>query len=240
MNKIYIILILSSLINASTYIAKVEPYNSYKIKTQVAGVVTFSNKQKEFTYIEEYTKIITINTKEEQISLQSLKDSLSIQNEILKIHQKNFKKKLKVKHISEYEKSQEKLLLLNSKQFISKLEISIAILKKHMSDKKFYANNIYLNEIFIEKNEYAEVGELLYELYDFSKLKLVIFVKADEIKQLREKNLFVDNIQNDFKIEKISQVRDTKRVSTHKVVLSKVNLNNNNIYFGQIVKVEFK
>ncbi|NQY93275.1 MAG: HlyD family efflux transporter periplasmic adaptor subunit, partial [Campylobacteraceae bacterium] len=108
------------------------------------------------------------------------------------------------------------------------------------SNKKFYANNIYLNEIFIEKNEYADAGELLYELYDFSKLKLIIFVKADEIKQLREKKLFVDNIQNDFNIEKISQVRDTKRVSTYKVVLSKVNLNKNNIYFGQVVKVEFR
>jgi len=240
MIKIYLVLVLSSLINASTYLAKIEPYSFYKIKTQVAGVVTFSNKQEEFSYIKEHTKIITLDTREEELSLQSLKKSWTIQNEILKIHQKNFKKKLKVKHISEYERSQEKLLLLNSKQLINNLEKSIGILEKNMVDKKFYVNNIYLNEIFVEKNEYANEGELLYELYDFRKLKVVIFVKADEIDQLREKKLYVDNIHNDFKIEKISQIRDSKRVSTFKVVLSKVNLNNNNIYVGQVVRVEFR
>ena len=240
MNILYLLLILTSLLNASTYLAKVEPYRYLKIKTQVAGIVTYSNKQKEFTYLKDNTQILSLNTKEENISLQSLQQSLIIQDEILKIHQKNFRKKQKVIHISKYEKSQEQLLVLNSKQLINDINKSIGILEKNISDKIFYENNIYINEIFIEKDEYADVGELLYEVYDFSKLKLIVFVKADEVNHLEEKKLFVDNIHNDYIIERISQVRDNKRISMYKVVLSKDNLNNNNIYFGQVVKVEFR
>jgi len=240
MNILYLLLILTSCVNASTYLAKVEPYRYLKIKTQVAGIVTYSNKQKEYTHIRNNTKIISFETNEENISLKNMKHSLTIQNEILKIHQKNFKKKLQVQHISEYEKSQEYLLVLNSKQLLSTINKSIGILEKNISDKRFYENNIYINEIFIEEHEYANVGELLYEAYDFSKLKLVVFVKAEDVKHLKEKELFVDNIQNDYIIEKISQVRDNKRISMYKVILSKDNLNNNNIYFGQVVKVEFR
>jgi len=240
MNILYLLLILTSLINASTYLTKVEPYRYLKIKTQVAGTVIYVNKQKEFTHIHNNTKVISLETKEENISLESMKQSLKIQSEILKIHQENFKKKKKVKHISAYEKSQERLLVLNSKQLINTITKSISILERNISDKNFHENNIYINEIFIEKNEYAEVGKLLYEAYDFSKLKLVVFVKADEVKHLKAKKLFVDNIQNDYIIEKISQVRDNERISRYKVVLSKDNLINNNIYFGQVVKVEFK
>ena len=95
MNILYLLLIFTSLLNASTYLSKVEPYRYLKVKTQVAGIVTYSNKQKEFTHIRNNTKVISLETKEENISLKNMKQSLTIQNEILKIHQKNFKKKQK-------------------------------------------------------------------------------------------------------------------------------------------------
>ena len=50
MNNIFLMILLSSFMNANTYLAKIEPYKSYKIKAQVAGVVTFSNKENFFSY----------------------------------------------------------------------------------------------------------------------------------------------------------------------------------------------
>jgi len=240
MKTIYILIFLSVALNASTYLAQIEPYENIKIKSEVSGTITFVDRLKEFSLIKKNTLLLTIDSKEESLSLRNMQDSLNIQNRILEIHKENYKKKSKVKHISDYEKSQEHLFVLNSKQTIANLRKSIKSLEYRKSKKIFNINNIYLNEIFIHKNEFVEQGDLLYELYDFSKSKLQVFIKASDINQIRNKKVFVNNIQDDFKIEKVSKVRDTRKISTYKVILIKENLKTNNFSFGQVVSVEFK
>ena len=57
---------------------------------------------------------------------------------------------------------------------------------------------------------------------------------------MKEKTVYVNNIKNNFVIEKVAKVRDLKRVSTHKVILTKSDFDKKNIKFGRIVTVEFK
>jgi len=231
---------LVSIINASTYLAKIEPYDFYQIKSSLSGIVTFVNKQSEFSFIKQKLLLIHLDTKHEDIFLENLEHSLKVQMEIQNIHQQNFKKKSKVKHISEYEKSQEKLLLLNSKQTLLNIKKDIKKSTYQKDKKTFFVENLYLNEIFVNKSEFVDVGDLLYELYDISKIKLTLFMKAEDMSLLKNTTLYVNNIKNDFTIEKVAKVRDMKRVSTYKVILIKSNFDRKNIEFGQIVTVEFK
>jgi len=240
MKKLYMLVFLGISLKASIYLAKIEPYENIKIKAEVSGLITYVNRQKEYSFIKENTLLLNIDSKVESVTLKNLKDSITIQTKILKIHQKNFRRKSKVKHISEYEKSQENLLLLNSQQTISNLRKSIRTLEYEKRKKEFSINNIYLHKIFIHKNEYVEQGDLLYELYDFSKSKLQVFIKADDINEIRNKEVFVNNIQGSFTIEKVSQIRDERKVSTYKVILIKDNLETNDLNFGQVVRVEFQ
>ncbi len=240
MRHLLLLSIFTIFLNANSYLAKIEPYNFYKIKAEVTGVVSYVNKKKEFTYISSKTNIVKLDSTEEDISLKNLKLSLKIQNNILDIHQENFDNKFRVKHISKYEKNQEKLNLLNSRQSIIDLEKSIESLENQKDKKVFFAKDLYLNEVFVSKNEYVDVGEILYELYDFSKSKLIIFVRENEISNIIDKTVYINKNRSEFILEKYSKVRDNKRVSTYKVILSKENKDKRNINFGQIVKVEFK
>jgi len=226
--------------NASTYLAKIEPYDFYQIKSSLSGIVTFVNKKNEFSFIKQEMLLIRLDTKYEDIFLENLEDSLKVQMEIQNIHHQNFKKKSKVKHISEYEKSQEKLLLLNSKQTLLNIKKDIKKLTYQRDKKSFFVKNLYVNEVFVNKDGFVDVGDSLYELYDISKIKLTLFIKAEDMPLLKNTTLYVNNIKNDFIIEKVAKVRDLKRVSTYKVILIKSDFDKKNIEFGQIVTVEFK
>ena len=166
--------------------------------------------------------------------------SLKIQKEILRIHEINFDNKQKITHLSSYEKSQEKLRVLNSTQIISDLNKSIGLLKNRISKKEFSTKDMYLNEIYVGKDEYVDIGDVLYELYDFSKLKLTLFMREKDLTFISKKTVFVNDTKSDFTIDKISQVRDSKRLSTYKVILFKMNKNSITTNFGEVVKVEFK
>ena len=86
---------LVSIINASTYLVKIEPYDFYQIKSSLSGIVTFVNKKSEFSFIKQKLMLIHLDTKHEDIFLENLEHSLKVQMEIQNIHQQNFKKKSK-------------------------------------------------------------------------------------------------------------------------------------------------
>ncbi len=237
--NLILISLLTTILNATEYFSKIEPYESHTINSEVSGKVVFVDKSKEYSFIDSKSAILKLDTKDENIQLTTLKNSLAFQKESVKIKESNYKNKAKVKQLSIYNKNQEKLYFLEAKQTLENIKRDIKTQQNQIDKKQFFTSNKYLAEILVSLDEYVESGTKLYTLYDFSKSKLELFVKVNDLENLKEKNIFIDDNLSDFKVEKISQVRDEKRVSTYKVILSSIN-KSKNFNFGKVVKVEFR
>jgi len=240
MKKILLLLFICGVLNATTYMGKLEVYRTITVSSEVSGKVIFVNEAKKFSHIKDEEIILEVNTTDEDIELEALNKSLKNQKEILKIQKQNYENKLKVKQLSLYNKNQEKLIYLQTKQIIIDIEKSIENLKSQKSKKRFSVKNLYLASIDIDKGENINIGDKLYSLYDFSKLKIVLYLKPEDLRNIDSKEIYIDGKKSEFKILHISKVKDEFRVSTHKVELVKLNTVINNIIFGQIVTVEFR
>jgi len=100
-------------------------------------------------------------------------------------------------------------------------------------------NKKYIDKIYVREGDYVDVGSKIMDVYDVSKLKIELFVRAKEIEGLKSKKIFVDDKLSSFKIEKISQVQDGENLSSFLVRIVKKNTKPNR-YFGSVVKVQFK
>ena len=237
-NLIFLIFIALSL-NATEYFSTIEPYEKHTISSEADGRVVLVNKTKEYSFINQNETILKLDIKDESIVLNTLQNSLVLQKDIVNIKESNYKNKFKVRQLSLYDKNQEKLYLIEAKQTLENMKRDIKNEQNKILKKVFNVKDKYLGEIYVSTDEYVTSGTKLYTLYDFSKFKLEVFIRNQDINTIKGKAIFIDDKKTDFVIEKISHVRDEKRVSTYKVILSKVNTKTNT-YFGKVVKVEFR
>ena len=230
---------LSSLF-AKEYMAQINPYEKIEIKSQTAGVVKYVNKESSSSYIKLNQVLIQINSKDEKIELEKEKNSLLIQNEIVKIKERNYQAKNKIKQISKYEKNNEKLSFLESKKELVITKLNIKRLENEINKKVFIVENKYIGTIFVNETEYVNIGDKLFDMYDISKLKITLYLTKKHIEELAEKSIFIDGIQSDFKVYKINKMKDEIKVSRYKVEFIKKNGNLNNYFFNKVVKVEIR
>lgn len=241
MKKVLIFILLSfGSVFAKEYMTKIEPFEKYEIKSQTSGVVELANKDLESQFIKMNKTLIQINSRDEEIELQKQKNSLEIQEEIVKIKKRNFSAKNRISQMSRYEKENEKLDFLESKKELVLIEEEIKRLKNEISKKRFDVKNRYIYKIYVNKGEYITIGDLLYESYDISKQKIKLYLTLGEIENLDKKSVFIDGKNSTFKVYKISKIKDEVRVSRYKVEFTKTNDNLKNYYFNKIVKVELR
>ena len=239
MKTILLMLLLLNPLFALEYFAKIEPIKSYKIGSDIQGKVSYASDDKEFSFIKNSTLLLQIESQQEDIELNALEQSLTIQSEIFQIKEQNYQSKAKVKQLSTYEKNSEKLEYLQAKQTIVDIQKSIATLKNQKIKKEFSLKKKYLTKLYFKKGEIVNIGDLLYESHDLSQLKITLFVKADLLPTIKQKSIYIDGKKSDFTLLKVSKLKDKHRVSTHEVILSSKN-NKKDFVFGKIVKVEFR
>jgi len=240
MKYISIILLVAASLQAFSYSSKIQAYENYSVSSEYEGKVTYVNKAKEFSKIKERSVIVKLDTSLEDIELSSLKKSIKIQNEVLKIKETHYQNKLGIDQLSIYEKNNEKLQLLTAKQNIQDLQKSVDSLDDKISKKVFKVKNRYLYMIYVHEGEYVQAGTKLYSLYNFSKLKLAVYVKMDELNSLKKATVYVDGKKSSFKVSKVAKVVDAKRVSRYRVELYKECKDIDRAEIGKVVEVEFR
>lgn len=241
MKKILTISLLSITSLFSTeYMAQLNPIKEFEIKAQSSGIVSYVNTNLEAKYIENNKTILKIDSKDEDIELEKEKVSFNIQSDIVKIKEKNYKSKARVSQLSAYSKNVEKLSLLEAKKELINTKRTIKKLQNDKNKKKFTAKNIYIATIYKDKGEYVNIGDKIYDAYDFSKIKISLYLTEEEILNINNKRIYIDKNLSEFKISKVFKIKDTIKISRYKVELTKTNKNIEDIFFGKVVKVEIK
>jgi hypothetical protein len=228
------LLIISSMF-ASEYYAKLEPIDSFQVKSAVSGKVIFSNSKIEGLKANNST-IIEIDSLLNKVELEQSKNKLKFIDEMLEIEKNNYSRLNQVTSKSEFEKDTQKLKVINLESSKADMIIKIENLKDIISNKKLIEKSNYIFNIAVKEGDYVNPGTLLYESKDLSKGKLEIFVPITQIEEIKNKEIFLDGVKSNVKISKIYDVADVTNISAYKVelILEDVKI------FSRLVKIEFK
>ena len=235
MKIIWIFLLSLSTIFASEYYAKLEPIDSFQVKSAVAGKVVFSNSKIEGLKANNST-IIELDSSVNKIELEQSKNKLKYIEEMITIEKNNYDRLNQVSSKSAFEKDTQKLKVINLESSKSDMIIKIESLKDTIDNKKLVEKSNYIFNIAVKEGDYVNAGTLLYESKDLSKGKLEIFVPIAQINEIKNKDIYLDGIKSDVKISKIYDVADITNISSYKVELIISNVNT----FSKLVKIEFR
>jgi len=236
MKKIlYTLLLVGSVINASEYYAKLEPSNTYNIKSSVSGKVIYVNKAQESKSVLSET-IVKIDDKVNKIDLEQSKLKLKNLEEIVKLEKSTLKSFNRVSSKSRFDKDNQKIKILNIQSSISDLKTKIATLKDTISKKILTQKKSYIYNIAVELGDYVNPGALLYTAMNLSSGKLSIYIPINEASTIQSKSIYLDGIKTDLKISKLYDVTDTKHISSYKCEIEVPNPKQ----FSKLIKVEFK
>ena len=235
MKIIWIFLLSLSTIFASEYYAKLEPIDSFQVKSAVAGKVVFSNSKIEGSKANNST-IIELDSSVNKIELEQSKNKLKYIEEMITIEKNNYDRLNQVSSKSAFEKDTQKLKVINLESSKADMIIKIESLKDTIDNKKLVEKSNYIFNIAVKEGDYVNAGTLLYESKDLSKGKLEIFVPIAQINEIKNKDIYLDDVKSDVKISKIYDVADVTNISSYKVELIISNVNT----FSKLVKIEFR
>lgn len=235
MRIILFFMITINMLFASEYYAKLEPIDSYQVKSAVAGKIIYTNSAIEGGKANNST-IVEIDSFVNKIDLEQSRNKLKYIDEMIKIEKNNYNRLNQVSSKSAFEKDTQKLKVINLESSKADMIIKIETLKDNIKNKKLVEKSNYIFNISVNEGDYVNAGTLLYESKDLSKGKLEIYVPILEIDSIKNKDIYIDGVKSDVKINKIYNVADSTHISSYKVEL----LLNNPKTFSRLVKVEFK
>lgn len=235
MRVLFVCLLLLNISFANEYYAKLEPILSYKVKSSVSGKVIYTNEDIEGKLAKD-SLIIQIDSKVNKIDLEQSRNKLKYINEMINIESNNYQRLKRVSSKSAFEKDSQKLKVINLESTKADMIIKIENLKDMIENKKLVEKSNYIYNISVKKGDYVNPGTLLYESKDLSKGKLEFFVPISSIETIKNKDIYLDGIKTDIKINKIYDIADSSHISSYKVEL----IINNAKTFSRLVKIEFK
>jgi hypothetical protein len=238
--KLLFLTILTLGLNADYYMAQFQPYRTVSVKAEISGVVERVALNRELSYIGKSAEVLKIDTVFEDIQIEALRKRISATEEALQLRRENLKSKKRVRSISQYEINNETLAVVETKSNLYALRMDFDSKRASREKKVFYLENSYLGQFYVEEGEFVPTGTPLFDYYDFSKGKLDIFVGAEEIEGIVEKKILINGeVRDDFRVEKVSSVKDSKRISTYRVRLVRDIEHPIHAKFGEIYRVEF-
>jgi len=232
MKKYLLILITPLIVFAQTYMAKVEPYDTFTIYSQAAGQIVQLDKSDETKVVNK--TLIKLDTSLEKKELAIYNKQLALYNKKLKILENSYKKYVTIRGKSQSEKDDKLYVIIELQISIESLKLNIKTLEDTLKKKVITAKNLYIKEFNVNVGDYVSIGTQLASAYDISKSKLIVYVSDDDYEDIANKKVLINGKANIASIEKIDKTLDETFVSAHKVTLI---LRDNN--FGKILKVEF-
>lgn len=261
MRLLFVLLILTTIVEAKIYYAKVEPYEIRTISSNVSGVVTSADDSflgKTLTK-EHYIKI---DSDIDERELRATKEKLMYITNALEMNEAilaNLDDLLVKKrdNCREIESSGSKLTIdkefydliasenqhlntlkeiQNFKVQISDLKLKQVKLRKTIADKNLAAEGFMLCEMFVKSGEFVEVSAPLAKIADVSKAKLTIYVDEDDTVNIENKTVYIDGEKTSYKVSRFLHIADSKDTSKYmvQIIIKSPEL------FSKLVKVELR
>ncbi len=257
------IFFMGSFLFGDVYYAKLEPFESYTIKSEVAGRVLFSDLSKEGRYVKN-ALIIKIDDKIDRIDLENSIKKLSDLMELSKLKRQNIEnlkrsylikkrnydriKNLKTK--SNLEKDNQLLgviaanssliaakeSLISLKNQIKDIKYKISFLRDKISKKSITIKDRYIYKVGVKEGDYVAPGAMLLQSMDISKAKATIYLSYEDKENLDKRVIYIDGKRSDIKFYKVWDVADNINISSYKAEI----LLPRKKEFSKVVKIELR
>jgi len=264
MKTLLILLLTPLLLFSKDHYAKLEPIESLSIKSAVSAQVTQVKLSLEGKLIKS-SSIIQLDSKLDKTRIASIQHSLEIIESMIQTNQtilslleeskqrqeEYYYRISNMQSVSQTKKDNAFYTYTNSRtQYFSTqekidslrkqrvdLNYEIVRLNDSISKKSIHINNKFIYKFLVNKGDYVNMGTPLVQLKDLSSAKLVLFLEADEIKEIKKKTIYIDDKKSNYKISKIWKVTDEKFISSYR---TEIVIKNPKQSFSKLLKVEFK
>jgi len=262
--KSLLALALPSLLFSKIHYAKVEPYETYTIKSATAGEVIEAKISLEGKVVKN-SVIVQLDDKLDKIDLKLSREKLKILDKMLQINQETLIATeeslqreedyyLRVENLSTIPKSKRdsafysyintKTKYLSIKEKIESLkqeklnlQYKIDTLKDRIEKKRVSVKNRFLYKLLVHKRDYVNIGTPIATLNNLTKAKLILFLESDELENIKSKSIYINGKKTDYKFSKIWRVTDEKFISSYR---AEIIINNPKYKFSTLLKVEVK
>jgi hypothetical protein len=223
---------------ANSYYALLEPVETYNIKANASGQIVFVNRNIEGKIADD-KPIILIDDKINKEELKYLNEKIDIVKDMLKIDQDNYNTIKKLSTKSKFEKDNAKMKILNIKSNLNDLKTKKLFLKDKINNKTITSQNNYIYKIMVNDGDFVNFGSPLLIAKKISKAKLTIYLGYDSIKDIKDKEISLNDKKTNLKIDKIFAIADEQKISSYKCEI----IVDNPLSFGgfsQLFKIDFK
>lgn len=249
---------------ARIHYAKLEPVETYSVKSAVSGKVLFADDSKEGQVggSDPVVKIDDAVDREQRralrVALDALKETLALTEDMIENQKGVYErdrdyyeriKGLKTKSKTEKDRvfaamsaSKNQLLSLKEKRAtlrrqIAETEYQIAQLDDRIEKKSISAKGLYIYKVAVRADDYVNPGVLLLTAMDTGKGRLTLYLDADEAENLDSKTIYLDGKPTDLKFSKVLKVADPVHISSYR---AEIVVDRPEGLFSKLVKVEIK
>jgi hypothetical protein len=248
---------------AKVYYSKIQPYEIRDISSNASGVVLFTDENligKKLS-TKPYIRIDSKLDREELNSIKNklvyLRDIISSSEKMLKNQEKalvkkrkNYKKieSLKIKSVVEKDREFYDLInsenqFLNTQKEIQNLKVQITDLKlrraklqRSVDDKTLSDKGFVLYAIMVKPGQVVGISTPLAKIADTSKAILTIYLDEEDLKDAKNRVIYIDGEKTSYKISRILNIADMKNISKY---MAQIIIKSPKI-FSKLVKIELK
>jgi multidrug resistance efflux pump len=262
MRKIIILLISSLYLFSQEHFAKLEPIETILIKSEVNGRVVLSKsslegKVADGVIVKIDDSLNRVDLKNSKESLVLLKSMVALNQQLLPSLKSNMNKKASlykrllpiasssqnqkdtlyaslVSAKTQYFATKEKII--NLKNQIVSLKQKIASLNDLINKKSIKVHKKYLYKLYVKKGEFVNIGAPVAKLNNINRAKVTIYLSEDELKDIKDKKIYINGKKTNLKFSKIWKIADEKFLSSYRaeIILNPIDR------FSTLVKVELK
>ncbi len=262
--RIAIFFLMPLLMFAKIHYAKVEPYETVVLKSAVSGLVLEADLEAEGTMVEG-ERIIHIDDRLDKVNLQDSQSSLLLLEQMFDLNKEivqslkesmqrqegYFRRISKLQTASRTQKdnayssfvsvktqyltTKEKVISLQ-KQIID-MKYRIAQLQDTIRKKSIVPQKKYLYKLMVREGDFVNPGTPLGEVQDVSRAKLVLFLEPDELKDVKDRTVYIDGKKTEYSVDKVWDVADEKFISSYR---AEIYLPAPKERFSKLLKVELK
>ena len=223
----------SNLLNAGTYKAKVEPYDTVTVSAETAGRIVRLDPRDELKRLDK--TVIVLDHALEDIQLANSRAKLLLLEEQVKLKRQQYDSIKSLKSQNRFTKDDYLSQLISLQMQAQDLRNTIAQLEDTIAKKELAVKGRYLKKLYVREGEYVAPGTKLMLLEDQSGGRLILYVDAADRDALAKGQVRVEGAQG-WKVEKAATTTDETYVSYYRVDLVK----KGEVPYGKIVTVRIE
>lgn len=234
---------------AGEYYAKIEPIETYDIKSAAQGEVVTAKRGLEGTVgqdgaiVQLDSSLDEATLKNQKTLLQLLRSRIALQKKISDIHNDNYQKIRSLKSKSQTQKDDFLVAAVSSDIALNQLQeqlvrtrITIGELEKNIENKNIKAKNLYIYRIYPSIGDYLRVGDNVATLMDISKAKAVLFLTKEDAQNLKNLSIYIDGKKMVQGFSKVLKVTDAQNISAYRAEIELEAPKR----FSEVIKIELK